>query len=104
MSFTDQKPRIATEQDVTAPWGGAKNGRYFRCYLCGYKFQVGDYYRFVLSTHGNLMVCKACDKDDPAQKWVELRKEWELLREGRFWHFIIRQEDSLSDTEREVGQ
>ena len=104
MSFTDQKPRIATEQDVVSPWGGAKNGKYFRCYLCGHKFQIGDYYRFIFSNSGNLMVCKECDKDDPAQKWTQLHEEWEKLREGKFWHFIIRQEDFLSDTEREYAR
>ena len=101
MNFTDQKSKIATEQDTTAPWGGAKNGKYFRCYLCGHKFQVGDKYRFIFSNHGNLMVCNACDENDPIQKWIELHEEWKLLREGKFWHFIIRQEDFLSETEKE---
>jgi len=95
MSFTDQKPRIATEADVKAPWGGAKNGKNFRCYLCGHKFQVGDQYRFVFEqTLGNLMVCQDCDTGDVLQKWADHQSEWEKLRDGKFWYFTKRVEDS----------
>ena len=76
MSFTDQKPKIVTEEDVKAPWSGGKNGKYFRCKLCGHKFQVGDYYRFIFHNFGNIIVCQNCDKDDPAQKWTKLHEEW----------------------------
>lgn len=104
MSFTDQKPRIATEGDVKAPWNGSKNGKYFRCYLCGHKFQVGDYFRFVFHKFGNILVCQSCDKDDPVAKWTQIHEEWSKLKEGKFWHFIHQLEDGLRDTEREFAQ
>ena len=95
MSFTDQKPRIATEADVKASWGGAKNGKNFRCYLCGHKFQIGDQYRFVFGqTLGNLMMCQECDTGDVLQKWADLQAEWEKLQNGKFWYFSKRVEDN----------
>lgn len=103
MSFTDQKPRVATEENIKAPWSGGKNGRYFRCSLCGHKFIVNDYYRFVFHQFGNILVCQDCDKDDPATKWTNLHGEWDKLREGKFWHFIVKLEDNLKDTEKEFA-
>ena len=105
MSFTDQKPRIATEQDVTAPWAGAKNGKYFRCYLCGHKFKVGDQYRFVFGqTLGNFMVCQDCDSEDIMQKWASHHAEWEKLRNGKFWYFVIPIEDAYDDEKKEASR
>jgi len=103
MSFTDQKPRIATEEDIRAPWSGGRNGKYFRCKLCGHKFQVGDYYRFVFHNYGNITVCKHCD-DNPGEKWTQIHEEWEKLKEGRFWWFIHRLEDELKETEHEFSR
>ena len=103
MSFTDQKPRIATEQDIKAQWSGQPNGKYFRCTLCGHKFQVGDYYRFVFSKLGNIMTCKICD-DNPEEKWAQIHDEWDKLKEGKFWKFIYQLEDGLKDTEREFSR
>lgn len=92
MSFTDQKPRIATEKDVCANWSCGKNGEFFRCYLCGHKFQVGDYWRWVYNNtssydgkqkvnYGNFIVCKECDGEDILGKWEKANIE---LKE-RFW-------------------
>jgi len=103
MGLTDQKPRIATEGDVKAPWSGGKNGKYFRCKLCGHKFEVGDYYRFIFHNYGNIMVCQSCDKDNPAEKWTQLHDEWDKLRAGKFWWFIVRNEDELKSVESEFA-
>ena len=73
MAFTDQKPRIATEEDVKAPWGGGKNGEYFRCELCGHKFVVGDCWRFVVGKRTvNFIVCESCDGPDVRERY----KDW----------------------------
>lgn len=66
MSFTDGKPRRATEHDLKARWSGGKPGDFFRCCLCGYKFQLGDYWRWQYTNDtsgagGNPMVCEKCD-------------------------------------------
>lgn len=73
MSFTDQKPRIATEDECKANWGGVKNGKKFRCYLCAHKFVVGDVWRWVYGDSvGNFMVCEKCDGPDAIQKYHAL--------------------------------
>ena len=68
MSFTDGKPRIATEEECKSSWMGAKNGKNFRCHMCGQKFRVGDRWRFVYANfaaspfnYGNLLVRELCD-------------------------------------------
>ena len=79
MSFTDQKPRVATAADVTAKWGSQ-----FRCYLCGHRFQVGDQWRWVWSGAAalrNCLVCARCDGDDVLERWQALNDE--LAQ--RFW-------------------
>lgn len=103
MSITDQKPRVATREDIEAPWSGGENGKYFRCKLCGHKFQVGDYYRFVFHKYGNIIVCKGCD-DHPEDKWTQIHEEWDELKEGKFWWFIHRLEDGMRETERELSR
>lgn len=89
MSFTDQKPRIATQEDLDAPWEGIRN-RYFRCKLCGYTFKVGDYWRWVHMPHlSNILVCKSCDGENVKEKWAEAHHCWEGMRQtGSFWWFI----------------
>lgn len=79
MSFTDQQPQIATEEDVKGNWG-----KLFRCYLCGHKFIPGDVWRWVHATHVqhyNFITCKACDGPDVLDRWVAISKE----AEQRFW-------------------
>lgn len=104
MSMTDQKPRVATEEDVRMPWSGGANGKYFRCKLCGHKFVVGDYYRFVFHRYGNIIVCQGCDKDDPVAEWTRIHEEWDKLKEGKFWWFVHQLEDELKGVEREFAQ
>jgi len=93
MSFTDQKPRIATKEDRQSIWSGGRRGENFRCYLCGHKFKEGDYWRWqycygrFAKIDGkkigliNFLVCKGCDGDDVLDRWV---KNIEELYQ-RFW-------------------
>lgn len=97
MSFTDQKPRVATEEDVKAPWNGIENGKRFYCRLCGYLFQVGDIWRWVYagSIHRvNLLVCENCDGGDVLDRWELWWKEWEQLAQGKFRYIADRMEDA----------
>lgn len=85
MSFTDQKQRTATEQDCKAPWGGHKDGKAFRCKLCGHKFVPGDKWRWLFGKGiTNFIVCEKCDvgSDD------ELRAKMKAIIDEskvRFW-------------------
>lgn len=86
MSFTDQKPRYATEDDLNGNWGGGPPGKYFRCYLCGHKFKLGDYWRWIYCNDkspswGNFVVCEKCDGPDVKERRKEQIKE----AEQRFW-------------------
>jgi hypothetical protein len=82
MSFTDQKPRIATADDLKANWGGSPSGQRFRCYMCGHRFVVGDQWRWV-SGKGtiNFLVCAECDGPDIFVRWTEHVAE----SQKRFW-------------------
>jgi len=103
MGITDQKPHIATLEDTISNWACGRNGKYFRCYLCGHKFQVGDQYRFVFGkTRCNLLVCEKCDTGDVLAKWDNHYLEWNKLKNGKFWHFAITIEDDLNN-ERSVA-
>ncbi len=93
MSFTDGKPRIATEEDTKRPWGGLQDGRNFRCGLCGHRFVVGNRWRWVFTndsnlngTAGNPFVCEACDgpREEVIRKLAELYKEF---MGDKFWRF-----------------
>jgi len=84
MSFTNQKPFVATAADCAAGWSGGKNGKYFRCYLCGHQFIPGDTVRWVFAAHqhlGNFMVCVKCDGPDVLDRWVLHNQEFRQ----RFW-------------------
>lgn len=85
MSFTDQKPRKATKQQVVN-WGGKYygDGKRFRCYLCGHVFKVDEYWRWVSATQvclTNFIVCELCDGPDVLSEWQRVNKELE----ERFW-------------------
>jgi len=87
MSFTDQKPRIATKDDLIAPWSGYKDGSHFYCNLCGRSFIEGDTWRWVYAGKiglVNFKVCSNCDGDDVLDKWKKLWEEWEVLAQGKF--------------------
>lgn len=71
MSFTDQKPWIVTKEDEKRPWSGYKDGRRFRCHMCGHRFKAGDTCRWVYANgkdspchYGNFFVCTECDGED----------------------------------------
>lgn len=90
MSFLDQKPFIATEKHQRAPWAGGKNGKYFRCYLCGHRFQIGDIVRWQYTNdtpgaYGNPLICKQCDgpKDKIIETWRKMHEE----AKNRMWWF-----------------
>ena len=97
-SFTNQKPRIATQEDLEAPWSGGKPGEFFRCKLCGYKFQLGDYWRWVfVKGYTNILVCEPCDIY-PEVKWIQTYTDWENLKKySRFWYFISNLERHMKD-------
>ena len=87
MSFTDQKHRVATEEHVKAKWGGVSNGKLFRCYLCGYKFKVGDTWRWVCSkVFHNFLVCEKCDGPDINEKWAKHIEELKT----KYWFVLDR--------------
>ena len=95
MSFTDQQPRIATEEDCGRAWGGGKNGKYFRCGFCGHTFHPGDYWRWVYTNDtpgasGNPATCQACDTKDRVsmiEKWRSLHAEVEAFQKRHWWFF-----------------
>jgi hypothetical protein len=88
--FTDQKPQIATEEDLKRRWSARKPGEAFRCYLCGHRFQVGDTWRWVYangtpgSRFGNFLVCPSCDGPDVLERWVKHGQE----AKNKYWWLI----------------
>ena len=97
MSFTDQKPRLVTKEDLTAPWSGYRDGSHFYCHICGHSFIEGDTWRWIFAggkgMH-NLMVCGNCDSDSVLDRWEELYNEWEELSKGRFRFIATRFKDA----------
>lgn len=88
--FTDYL-KVADERVCNAPWLCGKNGRYFRCALCGYKFKVGDLYRAVFTNDtpgasGNPVVCEKCNgtNEEVKARWGERVAQW---RSDLFWWF-----------------
>lgn len=64
------------EEHLKQPWLGGRNGIYFRCMMCGHRFEVGDHCKWYLvkatDTHledgtqvsaPNVMVCAECESD-----------------------------------------
>lgn len=89
--FTNGKPRIATKEDCKAPWGGGENGKYFRCFFCGYKFKPGDYWRWqytndIKGAGGNPIVCEKCD-DGPELTRKKWKKKCEEFYSDKWWWF-----------------
>jgi hypothetical protein len=97
MSFTDQKQRIATEEDVKLAWGCGENGSRFRCTLCGHKFKVGDKYRWIYAMGRpitNPMVCELCDDKNTVvlDNWQSIVNEFKALTTvGKFWSLMPRE-------------
>lgn len=84
MSFTDQKRRVATEKHCNANWNGGKNGKYFRCYLCGHKFVEGDGWRWVYGDTQtiNFCTCDSCDGDDVVERFLKQEQEYK----DKYWY------------------
>lgn len=92
-SFTNQKPQIATKEHLTANWGGGKPGDRFRCCICGYKFILGDYWRWVYTNDiagagGNPLICQNCDGPDVRERWIEMYRVFREEITPKYWHFI----------------
>jgi len=97
--WTNGKPFVVTDEHVTMPWSGYRDGRMFRCHLCGTFFKSGDVVRLVwcngvkearaAGVHcGNVMVCCPCDGQDI---YVRLAEHGRIGKE-RYW--------SMCDPER----
>lgn len=72
--WTNQQPQTATEEHLRLRWLGGRDGKYFRCCMCGYKFKLGDYWRWVYTNDmqgagGNPIVCERCDGPDIRERW-----------------------------------
>jgi len=90
MSFLDGNPTTVTAEHLKAPWMGGKNGKYFRCAMCGYRFKLGDIFRFVFTNDmpkagGNPIVCQVCDGPNE-----QVRANWaakcnQYWSEGNWW-------------------
>lgn len=104
--FTDQKLRIATKEDLIAPWSGYKDGTHFYCYLCGYSFEEGDQWRWIYAGkhHApNIMVCENCDNGNNElilQAWDKIWEEWEELSHGKFRFIATRLKDAERDAQK----
>lgn len=88
-------PQRVEKKDLTLPWSGYRDGRRFRCGLCGHRFKEGDYIRFLFTNKeglpgGNPFTCEACDGPDVLERW---KQHWEnykaLLSElkNKYWKF-----------------
>ena len=85
MSFIDQKPFVVRESEYNARWSGYKDGRTFRCILCGDYFRIGDTARFIYMNDtrcgvGNCFVCSGCDGDDIKQRIIDMAE-----RANKYW-------------------
>jgi hypothetical protein len=90
MSFTDQQPFKVTKEYCRQNWSGGKDGKYFRCGMCGHRFKPGDQCRWVYmnstpdSCFGNFLTCEACDGPDI----IERRIAWQNEAFTRFWQLM----------------
>lgn len=90
-NFTDQKPHTVTKKNLKGRWGGGRDGKYFRCGICGYRFKLGDIYRWILTNDipgygGNPLVCQKCDGPDVLDKWKSLVDEFnKIYNDDKFW-------------------
>lgn len=86
------KPFTVTDEMMSSPWNGYRDGRTFRCYMCGEFFKPGCVARFVwcngikeardAGVHcGNVMVCDACDGPDIYARLAE----HEQFGQKRYW-------------------
>lgn len=96
-NFIKEEPFIVTKKDETLNWSGCRDGKYFRCHLCGDYLKEGMVARFVFLNKkdkhikglGNVFVCGSCDGTDV---WDRLKahaegaKAYWWLRDQDFEH------------------
>lgn len=89
MSLLTGKPTVATAEHLKLKWSGSTDN--FRCGLCGYRFKVGNVWRFVFanfeaspSKAGNFLVCVSCDGSDVLERAAAQEAEY---HHERFWRF-----------------
>lgn len=107
MSWTMGKPETVTQKELDARWGGAKPGQRFFCGWCGYKFKLGDYWRFIVGgkTKGavaNSFICKDCDKDSPVNTRKKQSRIFRLV--DRYDRAKVREISKLIDKAEGAGQ
>jgi len=76
VSWTDGTQQVATEEHLRARSLCGKPGEYFRCCMCGYKFKLGDKWRWQFTNNvkgagGNPIVCAKCDGPDVVERWAK---------------------------------
>jgi hypothetical protein len=93
--WTNGTPFTITDEHMTQPWSGYRDGRTFRCHMCGAFFKPGDTARFVwcngikeaqaAGVHcGNVMVCAACDGPDIYPRLAEHGR----FGKERYWALV----------------
>jgi predicted RNA-binding Zn-ribbon protein involved in translation (DUF1610 family) len=88
MNILDGQRHVAEEETCKLPWMGEKNGKLFKCGMCGHKFQPGEGFRFqMMKKHGNILVCDECDTSDIKRDWEEMGIRWEQIQK-KYWIFI----------------
>lgn len=109
--FTNQLPWVVQEGDPQKPWSGYKDGSSFRCIMCGHKFVVGDYIRWVAGQGTqNFFVCEKDDSGDVAKRYAQKEKDshdeywwlWRDVYDARKEIDYLNRE--FADREREVQQ
>lgn len=90
--------QIATKEDCKAPWCCGKDGIYFRCGFCGYKFKPGDWWKAIFTNDmqgagGNHLACKICadlalnDTAKLREMWRQHCNGWKKVKEI-YWSFL----------------
>lgn len=69
VSWHNRQPFTVTAEMIGRPWCGYRDGRAFRCALCGRRFVAGDAARWIFTNDGkgqsgNPFVCSKCDGTD----------------------------------------
>ena len=94
--WTDRTPFVVTAPMLRLPWDGHRDGRSFRCALCGHRFAAGDAARWIFTNDGtkrapsgNPFVCGNCDgtDDEVRAKLCALVEEAKAVL-PRFWWVI----------------
>ena len=75
--WTKGKPQVATRKQWETYWGGG-----FWCKFCGYRFKVGDTWRFINGTPAGIINFKVCEKcDAPDEELLARFKDiWEKAK------------------------